>query len=250
MNKKIKKNIAYLSSLFFILLLWIILSKVIKSSLILPGPILVFKSIIKLSLKKSFWLNFLYTFVRVLVSFLISVILGTLIGFLAGVNDFIKDFVKLPLSIIRVTPVLSIILITLFWFKSSTVPVFVSVLMTLPIMITSVTSGFSSCDENLLQMSKVFNFSKIQILKYIKIPNAVPYFFTGSLSVFGLTWKVVIAGEIISLPKRALGTIMQQDNYHLETSNVIAETLILILISFILERIFEVVINKIILKRK
>ena len=111
-------------------------------------------------------------------------------------------------------------------------------------MINSVQAGFLKCDEKLLKMSSVYKFTNKQILRYIKIPNAIPYFWNGALSVFGLTWKVVIAGEVISLPSKAIGTYLQQEHIHLETSNVIAATLFLVTVSFILEMIFSHAVKK------
>lgn len=140
---------------------------------------------------------------------------------------------------------MAFILIALFWFNSSTIPIFVSVVMTLPLISTSVVSGFENTEEKILQMAKIYNFTFFQKLLYIKLHYVFPYFLSGISSAFGLTWKVVVAGEIISLPKKAVGTIMSQAQVHLETQQVIAYTIILVLISFILENIFGIVIKKI-----
>lgn len=117
--------------------------------------------------------------------------------------------------------------------------------MTLPVMINSVTSGFFKCDKKLLKMAKVYKLSKKQIFRYIKLPNVIPYFLNGALSVFGLCWKVVIAGEVISLPSKAVGTYLQQEHIHLETSSVIAATLFIVTVSFLLELLFSYFVKKI-----
>ena len=61
-----------------------------------------------------------------------------------------------------------IILITLFWFTSKTVPVVVAVLMALPIMTANVTKGFSQTDKSLENMAIGFQLTKKQIFKYLE----------------------------------------------------------------------------------
>lgn len=194
---------------------------------------------------KAFWQAFAHTFLRVIISFAITVVIGTALGIAAGFSKFLRDFFELPLAVIRATPVVAFILIALFWFKSGTVPVFVSVLMTLPIMTTAVANGFSKADEKLMGMAKVFCFSRYQIFKYIQFPSLVPFLLNGMVSSFGLTWKVVAAGEVLSLPKYAAGTMLQKAQVHLETSTVIAVAIILVLVSFVIERLFMYAVKRI-----
>ena len=65
------------------------------------------------------------------------------------------------------------------------------------------------------------------------------------VSSFGLTWKVVAAGEVLSLPKYAAGTMLQKAQVHLETSTVIAVAIILVLVSFAIERLFIYAVKRI-----
>lgn len=244
MINKTKTIAAYILSVLVILAAWVFVSKLINAELILPSPFEVFSSMGSLVKTKAFWQAFAHTFLRVIISFAITVVLGTALGIAAGFSKFLRDFFELPLAIIRATPVVAFILIALFWFKSGTVPVFVSVLMTLPIMTTAVANGFSKADEKLMGMAKVFCLSKSQIFKYIQFPSLVPFLLNGMVSSFGLTWKVVAAGEVLSLPKYAAGTMLQKAQVHLETSTVIAVAIILVLVSFILEQLFMSVVKR------
>ena len=244
MINKTKTIAAYILSVLVILAAWVFVSKLINAELILPSPLEVFSSMGSLIKTKAFWQAFAHTFLRVIISFAITVVLGTALGIAAGFSKFLRDFFELPLAVIRATPVVAFILIALFWFKSGTVPVFVSVLMTLPIMTTAVANGFSKADEKLMGMAKVFCLSKSQIFKYIQFPSLVPFLLNGMVSSFGLTWKVVAAGEVLSLPKYAAGTMLQKAQVHLETSTVIAVAIILVLVSFILEQLFMSVVKR------
>lgn len=244
-RKNIKKIIIYFLSILTFLALWTLIAKSVNASLILPPISDVFKEIISLVQTNNFWVNFLYTIGRVFLAFIISLTLGLILGLLTGLSATIKTFLDFPLTFVRSTPVVAIILITLFWFNSNSVPVFVAVLMGLPIVVSAVSSGIEQNNQNLMFMAKVYNFSPIEKFRYIKLPSLFPFFLNSGVSVFGLSWKVVAAGEVLSIPKYGFGSIMATAQVHLETATVIAVTFILVITSFTLEKIFSWAVKKI-----
>ena len=243
-RQKLQKAIAYISSVFLILIIWVIAAKKTSSSLILPYPTQVIKVMGKLLKSPEFWSNFLLTFYRCIISFLISLVLGVLIGVACALSTFCKRVFELPIAIIRATPVAAVILIVLFWFKSTNVPIIVSILMTLPIMITSVITGVSEADKKLLDMAQCFKLSKKDCFRYIKLPAAIPFILNGAVSAFGLTWKVVVAGEVLSLPVRAAGTLLQRYQVHLESAYVLATAIILVVFSYLLQELFAFAVKR------
>ena len=243
-ERKHRKLITYFLSILVFLLIWTLLARSINAPLILPSVSEVFIKIFEFIQTKSFWTHFLYTFLRVLLSFFISLIAGTFIGLLCGHSKIIKDFLDFPLTFIRSTPVVAIIIVALFWFNSSNIPIFVAILMDLPIVVTAITEGYSKEDKNLMYMAKVYKLSHYQVFKYIKLKALKPFFLNSAVSVFGLSWKVVTAGEVISIPKYGFGSLMQINQVHLETSSVIAVTLVLVIFSFTIEKLFAYFVSK------
>ena len=74
---------------------------------------------------------------------------------------------------------------------------------------------------------------------YIRLPSAKKALDAGAESAFGICWKVVAAGEVLSLPRNAAGTMMQRSQVHLETAEVLAVTTILIITSLLTQKIFR-----------
>lgn len=241
-----RKNANYLEkfstllSVFVFFLVWEILARVTNAPLVLPLPLDVFRTFTSMASTLFFWQNVAATFLRVCVAFAFSVFVGTLIGFLCGTSVFLKNFFEFPLAVIRATPVVAFILIAFFWFRSNTIPIVVSVLMSLPVIASNITTGFSKKNKMLSDMANVFQLSKIQQFKHITVPAVRPYFFNGSISCFGLSWKVVTAGEVLSLPRYGAGTLLQNAQVHLETRQVLAVTIVIVAISFLLEKFFEI----------
>jgi len=230
-------------SVIALLLLWGVVARCVGSSFILPGPLQVLSQVIELGATKGFWLAFGSTCLRGLFAFIISMVLSVGLGFASGRSATFAALLAPWLSVIKSTPVVSFILIALLWFGSSTVPIFVAILMTLPVMTEATAHGIRSSDKKLLEMAAVYELSKKDIAFHILLPSALPFFLAGAGASLGLTWKVVIAGEILSVPRVGLGSAMQIAKVHLETPRVFALTVTAIALSAVTEWLFNALVN-------
>ncbi len=221
-----------------LLVLWALTSVAVGSPFILPPPWKVAQDLMSLMGSPHFYSQMLATFGRGILAFLLSAILSAILGCAAGVSERAESALTPWLTTVKSTPVVSIILIALLWFGSSFVPVFVSILMTLPIMTESISRGIREADPKLLEMARIYRLSRKVTLTRIQIPSAVPFFLSGAGSALGLTWKVVVAGEILGLPRTGIGTAIQTARVQLESARVLSLTLMAILLSVASERLF------------
>ena len=238
---KMKKILITVASALFIILLWQIFALIINSPLILPSFFKVLQDFSSLLKTELFYRQLAFTFLRVIIAFFISIFAGTIIGFLCGRFETVRAFLAFPLVILRVTPVVALVLILVFSLSSSAVPVVASILMTLPMIVTGISEGVehSIKDSKMNEMTRVFDFTKKQKIKYLLIPQLKPYIKSALVSSFGMSWKVVAAGEVLSLPQFALGSALAKAQVHLETSFVLAYTLALIILSYFFELILK-----------
>jgi len=225
-----------LLSFLCLLAVWGILAHCMHAPLILPTPAATARALAAYARRTDFWLAAGATLLRSIVAFCIATLLGTAVGALCGSSPWLRAFFAFPVELVRAAPVVSFILIAVFWFTSGTVPIFVSVLAAFPIMTAAVTEGFSRKDEKLLEMAQVYRFTKRQQFRWITLPALIPPFCTGAVSAFGLTWKATIAGEVLCLPQTGTGMLMQTAQMHLETADVAAIMLVTAGLSFALER--------------
>ena len=226
---------------FFFLLAWYVLSAIIAAPLILPYPHSVLMRLFELAATARFWQAFAFSFLRVLLSFIISLIAGFFLGLLAADSQTFAAFLDFPLALIRSTPVIALILPALFWFTSGIVPVFVSILLCLPIIISSSKKGFEKNPENIEKLFKAASrgFTGLKAFRHIRLPAAMPAFLAGAESAFGLAWKVVAAGEVLSIPKKGVGSLMQQAQVHLESCDVLAITFAIIIVSYLCQQLLK-----------
>ena len=241
------KAVAYVLAVLLIFVLWKTISCVVNALLILPPPEDVFRALFQLIGKTVFWRHVGVTVLRCFISFLISMLIGSIVGCLCGISTFFNNFFSIPVAVIRATPVVSFILIALFWFSSSHVPIFISILMTLPVVISSVSRGFATKDKKLEAMAKIYRFTNRQKARWITLPAVLPFFLSGAVSAFGLTWKVVVAGEVLSIPTLGAGALLQSAQVHLNTADVMAITFVIVAMSFLLEKLLAFTVSKIVL---
>ena len=234
----------------FIGVLWEITALVISSPLILPPPLEVAVSFSRLASTALFWNHIFHTLIRTFSAFAISLAVSVILGSLSGLSTSADALLKFPMTIIKATPVVSFILLALFWFTSSKVPIFVSVLMTLPVLTSSVSLGIRKTDPKLLEMAHAYGLRPVTIISSIYFPSIIPSFASGSLAAFGLSWKVVVAAEVISLPRYASGSALQTAKVHLETADVFSISICVIFFSFICETLFSLVIAKLLKRGK
>ncbi|MCM1320637.1 MAG: ABC transporter permease subunit [Bacteroides sp.] len=215
---------------------WQLAAQKIDSPLILPYPAETCRAFIRLCALSDFRSALLMTLYRSALAFAVSFMISLVLGFCAGMNIFAFYFLQFPISIIKTTPVVSFILLAAFWFSTNTVPMFVSVLMTFPIMTSAVCSGLRNTDKKLLEMADAYHFSWLSKIMNIYVPSVLPYLSGSMGSTFSQSWKVVVAAEVLGLPRHAAGTLLHSAKTHLETADVFAVSIALILLSFFCEK--------------
>lgn len=236
-----KNRIISLLSVILLISIWKIISVIYKSDLILPSPESTVIATIKLFGSKNFSLVVGTTILRGLIGFGFSFILGLVFGILAGINSSFNAFFKPLLITIRSTPVISLILLALIWFKVDMVPVFIAFLTMFPFICTNIIDGIKNVDHDLIEMAQVYSVNKINIIKEVYLPAITPFIFSGASSAMGIGWRAVIIGEVLSQPKFGIGTLMHMAQTYLLVNEVIAWTIIAIVIS----SLFEIIIRKI-----
>jgi NitT/TauT family transport system permease protein len=155
------------------------------------------------------------------------------------------DFFHPAIGVIKATPVASFIILALVWIKRDNVPMFIAFLMVLPIVWANVSEGIHQTDKGLLEMARLFGFTKRRLVTKVYVPGVLPYFFAGCTTALGLAWKAGIAAEILSLPKHAVGTQLYYSKLYLETTDLFAWTVAVILMSMALEKLLVVLLNRI-----
>ncbi len=250
LNSTLKNRLILIGASLALIVIWKIVSLVVGAEIILPSPETTFLNFIEVLKTKVFWSAVGSTAVRGLAGYLFSLCFGIIIGSIAGISKAAHSFIRPILSVIRSTPVVSIILIAIMWFKTDYVPVFVAFLMAFPIICGNVIEGIRNIDTKLLGMGRIYKLSRVDSVIHISLPSLVPYLIAAADNTLGLTWKVVITAEVLTLPLHAVGTGLQFAQLKIETAEVFAWTLVAVLLSAVSHLILSFVTSLIPWRRK
>jgi NitT/TauT family transport system permease protein len=232
-----------IAGVVFLFVLWELVSRIFGSTLILPGPLPVFISFVRLVQTRRFLESLGGSFIRVLAGITVAVPLGVAAGVSAGLDSRARAFLKPLFSVISATPVMSVILIAFLFLGSGRTPVFTAFLIVFPVMAANTIEGIGSTDPKLKELFIAFKMSRAETLKYLYIPSLVPFILAGLRSSLSLCWKVVVAAEVIVQPLRSLGTGMQQSKTQLETPELFAWTAATVIAAAFTQGILSLVIK-------
>ncbi len=225
--------------LLFYIALWAIAARMVDQPLLLPSPGSVIAKLIELLPQAPFWKTLLGTLLRTLEAYALGILAAVILGALCCRFAFADALIAPALSAVRATPVTSFIVLALVWLSSSRVPVLTGFLMTLPVVFSALTQAIRSIDPKLMEMAKLYRFSRLGTLRHVVIPAVLPAFAQSCLASIGLCWKAVVAAEVIGVPKMAVGSRLYEAKIYLETDSLLAWTLMIVLLSVLLENLLR-----------
>jgi len=225
--------------LVFYLSIWALLAAWIDQPLLLPTPSAVLRRLVALLPTAQLYQSLLATLMRTMLAYLLGILGAVLLGVLC-LRLRMADVLLSPLlSAVRATPVTSFIVLALVWLSAPRVPVLTGFLMTLPVVYSALTQAVREIDPKLLEMAKVYRFGAMRTLRHVYVPSVMPAFVQSCLSAIGLCWKAVVAAEVIGVPKLAVGSRIYESKIYLETDSLLAWTLMIVLLSVLLERLLK-----------
>ena len=207
------------------------------TSLLLPSPAETFLRLRQLLGDPSFYSIIGHTFLRIFSGFLLGTAAGCILGGLTAFFPLLYRFFALPMNAIKSTPVASFVILALVWIKGENLSTFIAFLMVLPVIWQSVHTGLGSADPELLEMARVYRFSRGKKLRYLYLPAALPYLISAMRVGLGFSWKSGIAGEVIAIPSQAIGTQLYNAKIYLDMPGLFAWTIVIILLSAAIERV-------------
>lgn len=242
----IKSKTPTVLSICILIIVWKIISQIVDSEIILPSPEKTFEQVALILKSDDFFRIIMTSMKRGLIGFFLSSVLGVITGIITGMNKFIEKMLEPFLIIIKSTPVMSIILLSLIWFETENVPIFVGFLIMFPILCINVSEGIKNIDQDLIQVAKMYGAKDFRIVLEIYLPSIAPFLVSGISTGMGIGWKAIIAAEVLSQPKYGIGMSLYTSKIYIETADVFAWTMIAIIVSFLFEKGIRIVEKKLV----
>ncbi|GAA5013689.1 ABC transporter permease [Acinetobacter puyangensis] len=143
----------------------------------------------------SLWVTLKIT----LLAFALAILIGTLVSFLF-VQSRVIEACFMPYAILfQVTPIVAIAPLIIIWIQNTTLALVVcAMLVAIFPVLTNTTMGLRSVNPGLLNLFQINKANRWQILMKLRVPNALPYFFSGLRISCGLALIGAVVAEFVA----------------------------------------------------
>lgn len=210
----------------------------------LPKPLTVAKTLLRLFPDTEFWQSVLLSLLRVFGGFFAGMLLGAFLGALTAYSPLCDTLLSPAIRLMRTVPVASFIVLALLWLESNLLPAIIAAIVVLPVVSGNVRAGISAVEPQYLEMAWCYRFGWWKTVRLIYIPSVLPYFRAAVLSAIGMGWKAGVAAEVLCQPKFSIGAHLYNAKIYLETEQLFAWTLVVILLSLIFEKLLQLTVKE------
>ncbi|MGL5543968.1 MAG: ABC transporter permease [Cetobacterium sp.] len=231
-------------SVFLFFICWEILGRVLNKGYILPTPINI---IIKIwTLKESLFLTHLPATLGIAaIASILTLILGVILAISMDFNKIVYEAIYPLIVASQTIPITALAPIFILWFGYSIwSKVIVSVIISFfPITIT-IYNGLQNVEQDEINYFKSLKASKLQIFLKLKVPRALPNFF----SALKMSVPLVLIGSAIGEwlgASAGLGYFSKRMMSQLDGAGVFAPIVIISILAISLVRTINLIENKI-----
>ena len=166
---------------------------------ILPGPLLIFRTLITDwgTLSGSLWITLQITGLALLA----AVVVGGLLSILFTQSKWLELSLFPYAIILQVTPIVAIAPLIIIWVNDTLLSLLICawIVAFFPILSNTIL-GLNSADHNLVNLFQLYGASRWQTLIYLRLPAALPYFLgglriSGGLALIGAVVAEFVAGS-------------------------------------------------------
>ena len=203
MNQKAKKSagdfLLYVTLPILILLVWegAALAGQLKPYT-MPEPKVIVTTTIQMLRSGELLQNIGVSIFLVLEGFFLALLVAFLIGLFVSLFPKFELFTDMVIQIIKPIPPIAWIPLAILWFgigqNSKIYIIFIGAVF--PVFINTV-DGIKGIDKKYLELATVYEVPKIQLVRKILIPGALPSIMTGIRLGLGNAWVCVVAAEMI-----------------------------------------------------
>ena len=147
-------------TLAFWLAVWAALALLVHRELLLPAPWTVVRRLCELAATGAFWRITAVSIGRVLLGVAGAVVLGVALAAACTISKTADALLRPLMTVVKSTPVASFVVLALIWIARDWLPVFIALLMVLPVVWSNVCTGIRSADPALLELARVYGWPR------------------------------------------------------------------------------------------
>lgn len=185
------------------------------------------------------WEHLQRTALEVAIGFGAATVVSIPLGFLIASIKMVERTLYPLVVFIQLTPKIAIAPLFIVWFGFGLFPkiLITFLLCFFPTLVASIT-GFKAINEKVLYLTRSMGATAMQTFRYIRIPSALPYIFSGLRTSIVFASTGAIVGEFVGSNK-GLGYLLLRGTSYLDTSLIFAVLIVLALMGLVFSYIVQ-----------
>lgn len=217
---------------------------------ILPGPLRIADAMAQGW--PDLWASLLVTLRITLLALAAAVLVGGGLAILFAQSRWIEASLFPYAVVLQVTPVVAIAPLILIYVKNTELALLVCawIVAFFPVL-SNTTLGLNSVDPNSLDLMRLYRASRFQVLWYLRLPGAAPYFFAGLKIAGGLSLIGAVVAEFTagtSSGGSGLAYRILESSYRLDIPRMYAALVLLSVTGVVIFLIFSLIAHLVLRK--
>jgi NitT/TauT family transport system permease protein len=180
-----------------------------------------------------------------LTALIASVVISVCLAIIFYFSKFIERSMMPITVVLQVTPIIAIAPLISIWVDSSQMATLIcAFLVAFFPLLTNTISGLKSTERNHLDLMKLYRANKYQLLRYVVLPTALPYFLSGLKISTGLALIGAIVGEFVIGPisgHSGLAYRIIESGYQLEIPKMFASVVLISITGILLFNLIRLI---------
>ncbi|MCD8841825.1 ABC transporter permease [Staphylococcus arlettae] len=205
--------------------------------ILLPGPLLVGKSIINFIFTGEIFSHLGISLFRFAVGFILAIIVGIPIGFLLGRSQFFYTAIEPIFQLIRPISPIAWSPFVVLWFSIGSLPAMAIIFIAafFPITFNTI-KGVKGVEPQYLKIASNLNLTGWSLYRNILFPGAFKHIMGGIHMAVGTSWIFLVSGEMIGA-QSGLGFLIVDARNMLNLEDVLSAIFFIGLFGFIIDRL-------------
>jgi ABC-type nitrate/sulfonate/bicarbonate transport system permease component len=210
------------------------------SRLLLPPPAVVITSLIEMIRSGYLLDNVSISILRVVSGFLLAVLIAVPLGIAMALSATIHNLMEPLVRLLSPIPGVAWVPLAILWLGlGDEAAIFIITIGSIfPILLNTV-QGVQDADQRLIDAARTMGATRWQILRRVLLPGLAPYLVTGFRTGLSFAWRVVIAAEMVGVPK-GIGYMLTIGRSTGQTEITIVTMLVLGVLMVIMEELIFV----------
>ncbi|HTX03222.1 MAG TPA: ABC transporter permease [Candidatus Acidoferrales bacterium] len=216
------------------------------SPLIVPPVEAVLQSLFAGILDGSLLLSTWATVNNLIIAMVIGISIAVALNVLAFVSGWAREFLQTLSAALNPLPAIALLPVAFLWFGATrTSLLFVLVNAVVWAMALNIFTGFSTVPQTIRYVGRNMGLRGLRLFRYVYVPAALPYIYTGVKISWAFGWRTVIAAELVfgatASTTGGLGWRLLVDRYNLDSAGTFAGLLMIVIIGLAAEAAFGAV---------